>query len=129
MGLRFTVLASGSGGNASLLEADGLGVLIDAGIGPRLLTSRLNAVGAGWEDIRVVLLTHTHSDHWKESTFRHLLRRRTYFYCHPAHHSVLEAYSGAFASLRDQGLVRGYESIREFVLGDALRVRPLPLKH
>ena len=35
MGLRFTVLASGSGGNASLLEADGLGVLIDAGIGPR----------------------------------------------------------------------------------------------
>ena len=30
--MRFTVLASGSGGNASLVQTDGFGVLIDAGL-------------------------------------------------------------------------------------------------
>ena len=52
MPLQFTVLASGSAGNASLLEMDGFGVLIDAGLGPRQLSQPL-AAGAeramnGW---------------------------------------------------------------------------------
>src|SRR5437016_1370854 len=109
MAMHFTVLASGSSGNASLLEADGLGVLIDAGLGPRLLTSRLNAIGATWEAIRAVLLTHTHTDHWKKTTLAQVLRRRIQLYCHSAHHAALEAYCGAFPALRDEGLVRGYE--------------------
>lgn len=129
MGLRFTVLASGSGGNASLLDAGGLGVLIDAGLGPRLLTSRLNAAGHAWENIRAVLLTHTHSDHWKQSTFTHLLRRRIYLYCHASHHRHLELFTMAFSALRDQGLVRGYDAGQEFALGDSIRVRPFPLQH
>jgi glyoxylase-like metal-dependent hydrolase (beta-lactamase superfamily II) len=62
MPLRFTVLASGSGGNASLLEADGFGLLLDAGLGPRQLAGRLAAVGASWQQVHAVLLTHTHSD-------------------------------------------------------------------
>jgi phosphoribosyl 1,2-cyclic phosphodiesterase len=129
MALRFAVLASGSGGNASLLDADGFGVLIDAGIGPRLLASHLHAIGATWEAIRVVLLTHTHSDHWKRTTFTQLLHRRINLYCHPAHHAALEAYCFAFPRLRDQGLVRAYEPGREFALGGTLRVRPFQLQH
>ena len=45
MTARFTVLASGSGGNATLLEVDGFGLLIDCGLHPRFLTARLAAVG------------------------------------------------------------------------------------
>ena len=33
--MQFTVLASGSGGNASLIEVNGFGLLIDIGLGLR----------------------------------------------------------------------------------------------
>ena len=49
MSLRFTVLASGSGGNATLVQNGCGGVLIDAGLGKRQLTARLAKVGASWE--------------------------------------------------------------------------------
>src|SRR5262249_360813 len=48
MAFRFSILASGSSGNAAFLESDGFGLLIDAGLGPRQLASRLAAVGASW---------------------------------------------------------------------------------
>jgi len=83
MGLRFTVLASGSGGNATLVECDGFGLLIDAGLGPRQLAARLTAVGASWASIHALLLTHTHSDHWNDRTLAHLVRRRVPVYCQP----------------------------------------------
>ena len=41
MSLRFCVLGSGSSGNASYLEADGFGVLLDIGLGPRRLARGL----------------------------------------------------------------------------------------
>src|SRR5437764_4806665 len=90
MGLRFTVLASGSGGNATLVECDGFGLLIDAGLGPRQLATRLTAAGASWSSVHALLLTHTHSDHWNDNTIGHLMRRRIPLYCHPGHHRVLE---------------------------------------
>ena len=55
MGLRFTVLASGSAGNASLIETGGFGLLLDAGLGPRQLATRLAAVGASWQDVHAVI--------------------------------------------------------------------------
>src|SRR5262245_11408540 len=66
--LQFAVLASGIGGNASLIATDGMSVLLDIGLGPRQLARRLDAVGASWPQVRAVLLTHTHSDHWNERT-------------------------------------------------------------
>ena len=45
---RFTVLASGSGGNAALLEVNGFGLLIDCGLQPRMLTARLREAGVSW---------------------------------------------------------------------------------
>src|SRR5258705_385728 len=49
MGLRFTALASGSAGNAALVEGDGFGVWIDVGLGPRQLASGLADLGV-WDD-------------------------------------------------------------------------------
>jgi phosphoribosyl 1,2-cyclic phosphodiesterase len=129
MGLRFTVLASGSGGNASLVEADGFGVLIDAGLGPRQLAARLAAAGSGWAAVRAVLLTHAHTDHWKGRTLAHLRRRRVPLYCHPSCHSVLSLYAPAFAGLAADGLVRSFTAGEEIALAPALRCRPLPVRH
>src|SRR4051812_39845043 len=128
MPLRFTVLASGSGGNASLLEADGFGVLIDAGLGPRQLAARMAAVGASWRHVHAVLLTHTHGDHWKERTLAHLRGLKVPLYCHPAHQQALDVYSQSFPRLRKEQLVRTYQAEGDLELTPRLRVRPVEVR-
>lgn len=59
--MRIVVLASGSAGNASLFEAQGTSVLIDAGIAPRTLAAKLAALGARLPD--AIVVTHAHQDH------------------------------------------------------------------
>jgi phosphoribosyl 1,2-cyclic phosphodiesterase len=63
--VRVTVLASGSSGNAILVEAEGTRVLLDAGLPPRRLDQRLAraGLGVGLEDVQAVLCTHEHGDH------------------------------------------------------------------
>ena len=129
MPLQFTVLASGSAGNASLIQANGFGFLLDAGLGPRKLGARLAAVGASWGQVRAVLLTHTHADHWKDKTLIQLHRRRIPLYCHADHHEALLAYGAGFASLCADDLVRSYDAAEDFRLAPGLRCKPLPLRH
>src|SRR5271166_5546589 len=109
MPLHFTVLASGSAANASLLDVDGASLLIDVGLGPRQLASRLAAAGASWTQVRAAVLTHTHTDHWHDRTFAHLQRLRIPLYCHAEHHGTLQEASPMFAGLCADGLVRHYE--------------------
>jgi phosphoribosyl 1,2-cyclic phosphodiesterase len=129
MTLRFTVLASGSAGNASLIETEGLGVLLDAGIGPRILGARLAAAGLSWQSIHACLLTHTHTDHWNDRTFAHLLRRKVPVYCHPEHHGELLRFSASFAALRAARLVNDYTANGELIFSSGLRCWPLALRH
>jgi ribonuclease BN (tRNA processing enzyme) len=129
MALRFTVLASGSAGNASLVEADGFGVLIDAGLGPRQLGTRLAAAGLSRADVHAVLLTHTHSDHWKDRTLADLHRRGVPLFCHSDHHAALGDLSPAFAGLHAAGLVRPFFADEPFDLSPGLRCRALPVRH
>ncbi len=65
MSLRFRVLGSGSSGNATLVEAAGARILIDAGLGPRELAERLQSVGVDPASIDAIYLSHEHSDHCK----------------------------------------------------------------
>lgn len=62
---RFRVLGSGSTGNATLVEAGRTRVLIDAGLGPRILAERLQDVGVDPASLDAVLLSHEHNDHAK----------------------------------------------------------------
>ena len=61
--MRLTFLASGSSGNAALIESGGRGVLLDAGISARETLRRVAAVGAHDVRIEAILLTHEHIDH------------------------------------------------------------------
>ncbi len=63
MPTRFTVLGSGSGGNASFLETDQTRILIDAGLSGRQIRLRLAQLGRTPETLDGILLTHEHSDH------------------------------------------------------------------
>jgi phosphoribosyl 1,2-cyclic phosphodiesterase len=129
MSLHFTVLASGSAGNACLLEAGAFTLLLDAGIGPRTLAKRLEAIGASWDDIDAAILTHTHSDHWNERTFRHLHKRVLRFYCHAEHADWLNDRSAAFRDLYCEDRVRFYEAGELFHVAPNLSIRPLPVRH
>lgn len=129
MPIRFTVLASGSAGNVSLIQSGGFGLLIDAGLGPRQLASRLTAAGASWADINAVVLTHTHSDHWHDRTLNHLRRRRVSLHCHPEHIPALLRYGSEFAGLHSDGLVNTYQPDAEWSFAPGLRCRALELSH
>ncbi|HWS05624.1 MAG TPA: MBL fold metallo-hydrolase, partial [Burkholderiaceae bacterium] len=65
--LRFRSLGSGSSGNATLVEARcGSGVtrlLVDSGLGIRVLERRLAVAGLHPADIDAIFITHEHSDH------------------------------------------------------------------
>jgi phosphoribosyl 1,2-cyclic phosphodiesterase len=129
MVLRFTVLASGSAGNTSFLEVDGFGLLLDFGLGPRQLARRLAGAEASWSQIRMVLLTHTHSDHWNERTLLYLRRLRIPLVCHTDHHAALLAYSPAFEGLLADDLVQTYEPDVNLPLAPGLCCRPFRLCH
>ncbi|HEV2440086.1 MAG TPA: MBL fold metallo-hydrolase [bacterium] len=61
--LRVTVLASGSAGNALLLECGADRVLVDAGLSLDTLERALDRRALAPRDVRGVVLTHEHDDH------------------------------------------------------------------
>ena len=126
---RFTVLASGSSGNAALLEVGDFGLLIDCGVHPRMLTARLAEVGANWDSIKAVILTHTHGDHWKDAALADLRSRKIPLWAHAAHHDDLARAATAFESLRRASLLREYEADRLFQIAPGLNVRPSGVSH
>ena len=64
--MRAYVLGSGSSGNSLLVEADGVRILVDAGLGPRMLEARLAALGVDLlpHGIDAIVPTHHHGDHF-----------------------------------------------------------------
>ena len=65
--LRFANLASGSSGNATLIESTdttrSTRVLVDCGLGVKELDRRLGALGLSLTDLDALFITHEHADH------------------------------------------------------------------
>lgn len=118
--MRMCLLASGSNGNACLVEAGPQRLLIDVGIGPRVLAARLRPLGLSPTDLTDVWLTHEHSDHVRG--LAPLLGR------HPG--LRVHATGGTRAALPSTVArhVRRVSADREFMAG-ALRGRPFAVSH
>jgi phosphoribosyl 1,2-cyclic phosphodiesterase len=58
-----TVLGSGSEGNATLVESNGVAILIDAGFSGRDIEQRLERVGVNAGALAGIVITHDHGDH------------------------------------------------------------------
>jgi phosphoribosyl 1,2-cyclic phosphodiesterase len=63
MTLRVTSLASGSSGNALLIQAGGAAVLVDCGLSQRAIERQLRYAGLEPAELAAILLTHEHGDH------------------------------------------------------------------
>ncbi len=61
--MRLSVLSSGSSGNATYMETDSGGLLVDAGLARRRIETLLARIGRSLTDVEAVLLTHGHADH------------------------------------------------------------------
>ena len=61
--MKFSVLASGSGGNACYVETENARVLIDAGLSCREIERRLEDIGVVPSSLDGLIITHEHTDH------------------------------------------------------------------
>jgi phosphoribosyl 1,2-cyclic phosphodiesterase len=63
MGLSFTLLASGSSGNSTLVSDGDTHILVDAGLSGRETARRLREHGLEPEAISAIVISHEHGDH------------------------------------------------------------------
>ena len=61
--MRIVTLYSGSGGNATYIEAGDAAILIDAGKSAKKLCSSLCKIGVRVDDLDAIFITHEHTDH------------------------------------------------------------------
>ena len=126
IGLRVSILASGSSGNITLLETESTRLLIDAGLGKRETLARLAAVEQSVDRLDGILITHEHNDHcsglpqmlglWKAPLY---VTEQTMDALHRALQERLEK------------RLRGVETIRtgqSFTIGD-IEVHPFQIPH
>src|SRR5690606_10264046 len=63
--MRFSVLASGSTGNAIYVENDEHSFLVDVGLSGKKMEQLFNKIGREMKNLSGILVTHEHSDHIK----------------------------------------------------------------
>ncbi len=129
MSCEFTVLASGSAGNAAYLSVPQFGLMIDCGIGPRAISDRLSAAQAKWHDVSAVILTHTHTDHWKSLTLQRLHRERIPLILHERQAQFLAEAAPEFPMLERAGLIRTYRENEVFEFVPGLSCLPIRVPH
>lgn len=61
--MKVCVLASGSGGNATLIQTDKYKILVDIGKNRKYIVEQLEKVGVKPEDVDYIFISHLHDDH------------------------------------------------------------------
>lgn len=118
--IRFTLLASGSKGNALLVEKGATRLIVDCGLAPRVLAERLERRQVAPESVSAVLITHEHADHIGGAV-RAACRFGWRVY---ASHGTASAARDAFSEID----VTRFDSHTPFAIAD-LAVHPYPVPH
>ncbi|MFC4077262.1 MBL fold metallo-hydrolase [Salinithrix halophila] len=63
--MKYSILASGSSGNALYVETEQTRILVDTGLSGKQLEQRMMAIGVDPTDLSALLVTHEHMDHVK----------------------------------------------------------------
>ena len=117
--MQFASLGSGSKGNATLVAAGDVVLMVDCGFGRRETEYRLQRRGLAPTDIDAILVTHEHGDH--VSGVAALSK---------AYNIPVYVTHGTLASGKVDGArkVVGINAGEDFVIGD-IRVRAIPVPH
>ena len=129
MTARIAILASGSAGNSALVECDGERWLIDLGLEPRELDARLARVDAEWSQIRGVLVTHRHTDHWTRKSLSRCWSSRVPVYCHRDHAAAFRIGCPDFGDLERARLFRPFVGERPIAISTNWHCRPFRVRH
>ncbi len=116
--MKVLIVASGSRGNAAIFEAGGTRVLVDAGVGPRVIARAIEAGGIGGPP-HAIVITHAHDDHLGHA--QKLARKLDV----PVW--VSEA-TARVARLTEAPRVRVFGAREPFAIG-AITIAPLPIPH
>jgi phosphoribosyl 1,2-cyclic phosphodiesterase len=113
--MRVTVLGSGSGGNATLVDAGEARILVDAGFSGRDIERRMAEAEVDPASISAIVITHDHGDHTRGMG---VLARRfgLPLYLTPRTRSACTA------------LLNGTEDVREYRSSEALRIGVLEVR-
>lgn len=115
--LRFISLASGSRGNASLVEFGSTLLMIDCGLPCKAVEERLKAVDRQPRDVTAILVTHEHTDHAQGvATFS------------KRHNTPVWTTPGTASALPTIARVRQLSCHRPLTIG-AIDVQPFPVPH
>jgi phosphoribosyl 1,2-cyclic phosphodiesterase len=119
--MRFSVLGSGSKGNAVFIESGKTGILIDAGFSGKELARRLHLVGQDLANIKGICVTHEHNDHIRGAG---VLSRRRKIPVHANEATLTVLLSQVGKIVDEQAISNG----RPFAIGD-LEIRSFSLSH
>lgn len=129
MALEFCVLASGSGGNVTLLRAGGNYALIDAGLGPRATDKRMIGTGITVADIHTICLTHMDVDHFSPAWMATICREEIAIHCPNGHVKDLRRLARREQMLKPlQPLIRVFAR-ETFEILPGVTCRPMRLPH
>lgn len=123
MSLELCILASGSAGNAAMVRSPNGVLLIDAGVGPRTFSERLEGTGVRLADISALCLTHLDGDHFRPSWSSTLRQFGIPIYCHTTKLDELAEICPDLAPLTRPFGVATFSPV------DGLMCEPIPFAH
>lgn len=116
--LNIYTLSSGSKGNATYIQSNKSGLLIDCGLSRKTLLERMDAMEIDASCVTAVILTHEHTDHLKG------IRLACDYFCAP-----LYLTAQTHRCLRDKkDLLPSIKEIRTFEAGSTLQIGDLSIR-
>lgn len=121
--MEISILGSGSGGNSTFINIDGIKILVDAGFSGKKLEEKLNNIGETLTNIKGILITHEHTDHIQGAG---IISRK---YNIPIY-ITKESYSAGITKLgkiSKENLI--FIDTFEFTIKDKIKIRPFDVMH
>lgn len=129
---RISILASGSSGNATLLETEHVTLLIDTGLGRREIERRFEALGRRLpERVDAILVTHEHIDHSAAVAQLARLWHCPTYLTEPTHREIIKMFTEQSDRPARKATIEHVEYIRageRFQIGD-IEVSPFRIPH
>lgn len=111
MAMNFSVLASGSSGNATFVETGEHSFLVDAGLSGKQMEGLFQEIGRNPADLDGILVTHEHSDHIKGLGVMARKHKLPVY----ANEKTWQAMEGMIGEIpTEQKFVFGMETVRSF---------------